>query len=271
VPNYDVNGQTDNVFAEPLERPTGTRIRTVAPRTFCRCVAAASLLTVAAATLLAHDPITTKVTWEREIEPIVQARCVACHSSGGSAPMPLTTYAEARPWARAIREEVLTRRMPKWHIVRGYGDFTNDPSLSPFEIALITAWADGGAPFSKARPRGPASSPGDAAATARHAPPAQAGRKPGARSNVTIPCASRAMPRGRLAGLRPLLSAGGSLRLTSQRHDGSVEPLLWVRDFDPDFAETYWLRNPIPSEPGTRLILASTPDDITCSVTLFFE
>jgi hypothetical protein len=80
------------------------------------------------------------------------------------------------------------------------------------------------------------------------------------------------MPRGRLlAGLRPLMSAGASLRLTSQRQDGSEEPLLWVRDFDPDFAETYWLRNPIPPEPGTRLILASTPADITCSVTLFFE
>ena len=52
----------------------------------------------------------------------------------------------ARPWARAIKEEVLTRRMPKWQAARGYGDFSNDPSLSPFEIALMVAWADGGAP-----------------------------------------------------------------------------------------------------------------------------
>ena len=60
--------------------------------------------------------------------------------------MSLATYEDARPWARAIKEEVMTRRMPKWHAVRGYGDFSNDPSLSPFEIALIAAWADGGAP-----------------------------------------------------------------------------------------------------------------------------
>ena len=53
--------------------------------------------------------------------------------AGGRGTMSLTTYEEARPWARAIKEEVLTRRMPKWHAVRGYGDFTNDPSLSPFE------------------------------------------------------------------------------------------------------------------------------------------
>ena len=73
---------------------------------------------------------------------------MTCHSPGGRAPMPLTTYEEARPWAKAIKEEVLARRMPKWHVVRGYGDFKNDPSLSAFEIALVAAWADGGAPAS---------------------------------------------------------------------------------------------------------------------------
>ena len=60
--------------------------------------------------------------------------------------MSLATYEEARPWARAIKEEVLTRRMPIWHAVRGYGDFSNDPSLSAFDIALVSAWVDGGAP-----------------------------------------------------------------------------------------------------------------------------
>ena len=60
--------------------------------------------------------------------------------------MSLATYEDARPWARAIKEEVMTRRMPKWQAVRGYGDFSNDPSLSAFDIALVVAWADGGAP-----------------------------------------------------------------------------------------------------------------------------
>ena len=60
--------------------------------------------------------------------------------------MPLLSYDEARPWAKAVKEAALTRHMPNWQAVRGYGDFSNDPSLSPFEIALIAAWADGGAP-----------------------------------------------------------------------------------------------------------------------------
>ena len=65
---------------------------------------------------------------------------------GGSAPMPLTTYEDVRPWARAIKEQVLTRRMPKWHAARGFGAFSNDPTLTPLEMALITSWVDGGLP-----------------------------------------------------------------------------------------------------------------------------
>ena len=94
----------------------------------------------------AHDPITTKVTFAREIRAILSARCVACHSSGGSAPMRLTTYEEVRPWARSIKEQVLTRRMPKWHAARGFGAFSNDSTLTPIEIALIVSWVDGGLP-----------------------------------------------------------------------------------------------------------------------------
>ena len=61
----------------------------------------------------AHTRITTTVTWQREIAPIIQARCATCHQDNGRAPMSLTTYEAARPWARAIRHEVITRRMPK--------------------------------------------------------------------------------------------------------------------------------------------------------------
>jgi mono/diheme cytochrome c family protein len=107
---------------------------------------AALLLPSFAVRPAAHDPITTKVTFTREIRAILGARCVTCHSPRGSAPMPLTTYAEVRPWARAIKEQVLTRRMPKWHAARGFGAFANDPTLTPLESALIVSWVDGGLP-----------------------------------------------------------------------------------------------------------------------------
>ena len=92
-----------------------------------------------------HDPV-TNVTYAREVRAILQARCVSCHWHGGPAPMPLTSYEEVRPWARAIKDQVLARRMPKWSAAHGYGAFANDPSLTPAEVRLIAAWTDGGQP-----------------------------------------------------------------------------------------------------------------------------
>jgi hypothetical protein len=224
-------------------------------------------------TLGAHDPISTRVTWDREIGPIVQARCVSCHARGGRAPMPLTTYEEARPWARAIREEVLTRRMPKWHVVRGYGDFSNDPSLSPFEVALFAAWADGGAPAStKATAGKPARAPDLKVGPTTTTPPAvplarpsgaptlrsgAAGRAgataPPALRSTDLPCAARKLPAGRLVGITPMLGKGADLRVIITHPDGTQEPLLWLRDFDPAFAETYWLRTPLEVTRATRV------------------
>jgi hypothetical protein len=117
-----------------------------------------ALVVVLAARASAHDPITTKVTWSREISHIVERRCAGCHRTDGVAPMPLTTYEQARPWLKAIKAEVVARRMPKWPAARGIGEFDNDRSLSPFEIELIAAWVDGGAPKGDARPM-PAAQP----------------------------------------------------------------------------------------------------------------
>jgi hypothetical protein len=94
--------------------------------------------------IFAHDPVTTKITWTQEISRIVQNRCLRCH--GASAKIPLSTYAESRPWAKAIRDQVLTRRMPPWGAVHGAGDFRGDPSLTEPEIERIVQWVEGGAP-----------------------------------------------------------------------------------------------------------------------------
>ncbi|HYT65512.1 MAG TPA: hypothetical protein VEL51_03800 [Vicinamibacterales bacterium] len=111
-----------------------------------RFAGALLLLAAVSARSAAHDPITTKVTFGREVRAILAARCVTCHSARGSAPMPLTTYDEVRPWARAIKEQVLARRMPKWDAARGFGAFANDPTPTPLESALIVSWVDGGLP-----------------------------------------------------------------------------------------------------------------------------
>jgi hypothetical protein len=107
-----------------------------------------------------HDPITTKITFDREIRAILRARCAMCHAPGGSAPMPLTTYEDVRPWARAIKDQILTRRMPIWHAAHGYGAFAHDPSLTPSEMTIVAAWVNGGQPKSAEAPgSGSSSSP----------------------------------------------------------------------------------------------------------------
>src|SRR5438067_1782083 len=105
----------------------------------------ALLLLVAALTLPAHDPITTNLTWSKEISRVVFQHCAECHREGGRA-FSLMTYEAARPWAKAIRDEVLNRRMPPWDAVKGVGEFRGDPSLSLPEMDLIVNWVEGGAP-----------------------------------------------------------------------------------------------------------------------------
>src|SRR3954466_9929550 len=100
--------------------------------------------------LRAHDVITTKLTWNREISRIVTLRCAVCHHPGGRA-FSLLTYGDARPWAVAIKEEILSRRMPPWGAVKGFGDFRNDGSLTPEQIEMITNWIEGGVPEGDAK------------------------------------------------------------------------------------------------------------------------
>lgn len=85
----------------------------------------------------------------RDVLPILQSRCQECHRKGQMAPMPLTTYAEARPWARAIREQVVTRAMPPWFADPCCGKFEHDRHLSDAEIAILSRWAEAGAPEGK--------------------------------------------------------------------------------------------------------------------------
>jgi hypothetical protein len=90
------------------------------------------------------------VTFSRDVWPVFERHCVVCHQAGEIAPMPLTSYKEARPWAASIREAVLSRSMPPWSAAAGGAHkFRNDRSLSESEIRLIADWVVGGAPEGK--------------------------------------------------------------------------------------------------------------------------
>ena len=91
-------------------------------------------------------PAAADVTFARDVAPILDAKCVTCHRPGEVAPMSLRTFDEVRPFARAIKEKVVSRQMPPWFADRSVGAFTNDPSLTDKELATISAWVDAGAP-----------------------------------------------------------------------------------------------------------------------------
>jgi hypothetical protein len=99
-----------------------------------------------------------QVTFTKDVAPIFQAKCQECHRKGSMAPMSLMTYQETRPWAKAIRERVLTRNMPPWHLDKTVGiqHFANDISLSDNQIDTIVHWVDQGAPMGDPKDMPPA-------------------------------------------------------------------------------------------------------------------
>src|ERR1700676_4179411 len=95
-------------------------------------------------TLLCAVSAAAAPTFTKDVAPIFYKNCVSCHRPGEIAPMSLLDYQSARPWAKAIREAVATRKMPPWFADPGYGHFSNDTRLKETEIATIKAWVDGG-------------------------------------------------------------------------------------------------------------------------------
>jgi hypothetical protein len=97
-------------------------------------------------------------TFYKDVAPILDAHCQSCHRPGEIAPMSLITYQQVRPWAKAMRQAVITKQMPPWFAVKGIGKFSNDPSLSDAEIETISKWAEKGAPAGRVEDAPPAHS-----------------------------------------------------------------------------------------------------------------
>jgi hypothetical protein len=101
--------------------------------------------------LSAASAATSTPTFYKDVLPVLQERCQGCHRPGEIGKMPLLTYSQARPWAAAIKQAVLLRKMPPWFADPHYGKFANDASLSQAQIDALVAWADAGAPEGNAK------------------------------------------------------------------------------------------------------------------------
>jgi hypothetical protein len=98
-----------------------------------------------AAVAVLAAPDASKVTFNKDVLPILQKNCQSCHRPAEVAPMSLLSYSDARPWAKAIKAAVVSRRMPPWLADPSVGHFQNDRTLSAGDIATLTAWVDNGA------------------------------------------------------------------------------------------------------------------------------
>jgi hypothetical protein len=84
-------------------------------------------------------------TFTKDVLPILQDKCQGCHRPGEIGPMTFMSYEDVRPWAKAIKSSVVTKKMPPWFADPHYGKFANDRSLTMKETDTIVAWVDGGA------------------------------------------------------------------------------------------------------------------------------
>jgi hypothetical protein len=200
------------------------------------------LLVGAGIMLSAHDVFSTKITWSREISRVIYKRCASCHRDGGSS-FALTTFDQARPWAKAIKEEVLERRMPPFGAVKGFGDLRIDHALTQEEIHLIADWVEGGSPEGDRAllPKDPEIGPVDA-------------RPPKTGSELAVSGSLTLKQPMTFAGIRPKsLAEGTSIKVVADRPDGAIEPLIWLYNYKPEYARTYYFREPLSFPAGTKI------------------
>ena len=200
----------------------------------------AGLFLLGATSLVApHDVVTTSITWNREISRVFFDRCAACHNEKGTA-FSLMTYAEARPWAVAIKEEVLSRRMPPWGAVKGFGEFRSDQGLTQEQLEIITAWVEGGVPEG---------APKDLPPKPKLAKPSTTGAR---RNQIVVSGELTLKKPFKLDGLIPQeVPAGVQLKIVAKLPDGSIEPLLWLYEYKAQYKHAFLLRKPLNLPVGT--------------------
>ena len=86
------------------------------------------------------------ISYAKDIAPVLEAKCVACHQTGGIAPFAMSNYEQVKAFAPMIREAIRTRTMPPWHPDPTIGKFEHDGSLSPEQVRSIVHWVEAGSP-----------------------------------------------------------------------------------------------------------------------------
>ena len=192
--------------------------------------------------LSAHTFYTTRITWSRDVSRIMYRHCASCHRQGGSS-FSLMTYREARPWAEAIKQQVLKRQMPPWNAVKGFGEFKDDGGLAQEDLEIIGEWVDGGAPEGNPiyLPPPPEFQPADDEShTGEH--------------QLTVVGTITMKHEVEAIGITPdRVPAAGVMQVIARGADGQIDPLIWIEQFNPKLNRTYYFREPLRLPRGTKI------------------
>ena len=164
------------------------------------------------------------------------------------------TYADVQPRGNAIKDSVLARRMPPWGAVKGFGRFRNDQSLTQEQIELITRWVDGGIRRGN-NPRLLPKVPVFETSAVRPVP------KPSLRVQGAFTLREDLVLEGVLPDRVP---PGRSLRIVAVLPGGSVEPLVWLHEYDSRFPHPFLFRNPVRLPAGTVIQGVTPPPPSSC-------
>lgn len=107
--------------------------------------------TTLAAAALAANTGSSQPTFYKDVLPVLQKNCQNCHRPGEAGPMSFLTYESTRPWAKAIKTAVATKKMPPWFADPHYGKFANDRTMSASEMNTLVSWVDSGAKAGNAK------------------------------------------------------------------------------------------------------------------------
>jgi mono/diheme cytochrome c family protein len=200
------------------------------------------------ALVAAHNIGATPVTWNREISRLVYEKCASCHRPGATA-FSMMTYQDVQPRLVEIKTAVLKRQMPPWGAIKGFGEFRNDQALTEEQIELIVDWIQNDAPRGNNRRALPAE-PSFSSAP----PPASPAPVKTVRGATTL---ERPLV---LEGVMPQqVAAQQSIRMTAALPDGSVEPLIWLHQYDARYTHPFLFRKPVRLPAGT--VIRGVPDD----------
>jgi hypothetical protein len=213
------------------------------------CVLAAAVLTAGRTAVQAHKTVVSKYTFNRDVRPILERRCVQCHATGSA--LPLHTYADVKTQSWPLRQTLIAGRMPPYYAEPGEVALKDPQTLSPRELDVLMTWASGGTPEG---------TPGPAGVTRQNRVQAPDSTDVAQAQSLTMTAGGIQLERSiRIAAVRSTGGMPGTrVRVVAVGADGSRRHLVDLR-VEPAWPRRYDFVHAIAIPAGSRIEVAINP------------